>query len=108
MSFISYLDQSEAMYQIIEESTDKVKVKFWEAMKEVFDINGDQSRGDFEMYKVTVCNYTDEGKSGKPRNLLPPPFTPCARTEIRLGDGYLLPSNHTSRQSPWDNLREGK
>ncbi|GBL93588.1 hypothetical protein AVEN_25596-1 [Araneus ventricosus] len=31
-------------------------------MKEVFDINGDQSRGDFEMYKVTVCNYTDEGK----------------------------------------------
>ncbi|GBO27465.1 hypothetical protein AVEN_245012-1, partial [Araneus ventricosus] len=48
------------MYQIIEESTDKVKVKFWEALKEVFDIFGNQSLEDFEIYRVTICNYTDE------------------------------------------------
>ncbi|GBN96709.1 hypothetical protein AVEN_259682-1 [Araneus ventricosus] len=48
------LHETEAMYQILEESSGKVKVKFWEAMKEVYDILGDQSLEDFEMYRATL------------------------------------------------------
>ncbi|GBN39190.1 hypothetical protein AVEN_19075-1 [Araneus ventricosus] len=60
--FLCDLNETDGMYQIVEESTDKVKVKFWEIMKEVFDVLAGQSREDFEVYKVTVCSYTEEGR----------------------------------------------
>ncbi|GBO01820.1 hypothetical protein AVEN_47714-1, partial [Araneus ventricosus] len=60
LHFLCDLHETEPWYQIVEESTDKVKVKFWEAIKEVFDVIGDQSREDFEVYRETLCNYTDE------------------------------------------------
>ncbi|GBN30653.1 hypothetical protein AVEN_102067-1 [Araneus ventricosus] len=62
LHFLCDLHETDPVYQLVEESTDKVKVKFWEIMKEVYDAIDGQSREDFELYKVTICNYTEEGR----------------------------------------------